>query len=100
MRQYVLELIALGVNTDVYHPVEHAFLITRGVIQLTHDCGQPFATVAKSSLIERDLDLLVPMAERWQVSAAVTITTLDAEFVRIFEPHAAVPLHCPRVLRV
>ncbi|ACQ98827.1 radical SAM domain protein [Burkholderia pseudomallei MSHR346] len=80
--RYVPEPIALGVNTDAYQPVERERRITRQVIQVMHDHGQPFAAITKSSLIERDLDLLAPMAERRQVMAAVTITTLDPELAR------------------
>lgn len=75
--RYVPEPIALGVNTDAYQPVERERRITRQVIQVMHDHGQPFAAITKSSLIERDLDLLAPMAERRQVMAAVTITTVS-----------------------
>ncbi|MDR8080828.1 radical SAM protein, partial [Burkholderia cenocepacia] len=88
-KRYVPEPIALGGNTDAYQPVERDLRITRSVIQVMHDRGLPFAAITKASLIERDLDLLAPMAERGQVMAAVTITTLDAELARTLEPRAA-----------
>src|SRR6202158_1832434 len=69
---YLPEPIALGVNTDAYQPVERELRITRRVIQVLHDHGHPFAAITKSSLIERDLDLLVPMAVRHQVMVAIT----------------------------
>lgn len=93
------EPIALGVNTDAYQPVERDLRITRSVIQVMHDRGLPFAAITKSSLIERDLDLLAPMAERGQVMAAVTITTLDAELARTLEPRAATPARRLRTIR-
>ncbi|ABM51374.1 PA0069 family radical SAM protein [Burkholderia pseudomallei] len=97
--RYVPEPIALGVNTDAYQPVERERRITRQVIQVMHDHGQPFAAITKSSLIERDLDLLAPMAERRQVMAAVTITTLDPELARALEPRAATPSRRLRTIR-
>ncbi|VWC02229.1 radical SAM protein [Burkholderia lata] len=98
-KRYVPEPIALGVNTDAYQPVERDLRITRSVIQVMHDRGLPFAAITKSSLIERDLDLLAPMAERGQVMAAVTITTLDADLARTLEPRAATPARRLRTIR-
>lgn len=97
--RYVPEPIALGVNTDAYQPVERELRITRQLIQVMRDHGQPFAAITKSSLIERDLDLLAPMAERRQVMAAVTITTLDPELARALEPRAATPARRLRTIR-
>ncbi|PRF20213.1 PA0069 family radical SAM protein [Burkholderia multivorans] len=98
-KSYVPEPIALGVNTDAYQPVERDLRITRSVIEVMHDRGLPFAAITKSSLIERDLDLLAPMAESGQVMAAVTITTLDADLARTLEPRAATPARRLRTIR-
>lgn len=98
-KTYVPEPIALGVNTDAYQPVERTLRLTRRVIEVLHDHGHPFAAITKSSLIERDIDLLAPMAERGQVMAAVTITTLDAEIARTLEPRAATPMRRLRTIR-
>lgn len=98
-RSYTPEPIALGVNTDAYQPVERELRLTRRVIEVLHDFGHPFAAITKSSLIERDIDLLAPMAERGQAMAAVTITTLDAEIARTLEPRAATPMRRLRTIR-
>ena len=96
---YEPEPIALGVNTDAYQPVERDLQLTRRVIQMLHDCGHPFAAITKSSLIERDIDLLAPMAERGQMMAAITVTTLDADIARTLEPRAATPSRRLRTIR-
>jgi DNA repair photolyase len=96
---YEPEPIALGVNTDAWQPVERDLRITRGVIEVLAEHGHPFAAITKSSLIERDLDLLVPMAQRNQFMAAITITTLDADIARTLEPRAASPLRRLRTIR-
>lgn len=98
-RGYSPEPIALGVNTDAYQPVERELKLTRRVIEILHDYGHPFAAITKSSLIERDIDLLAPMAARGQVMAAVTITTLDADVARTLEPRAATPARRLRTIR-
>ena len=98
-KNYTPEPIALGVNTDAYQPVERELRLTRRVIEILHDFGHPFAAITKSSLIERDIDLLAPMAARGQVMAAVTITTLDAQIARTLEPRAATPVRRLRTIR-
>ncbi|CAG4907333.1 PA0069 family radical SAM protein [Paraburkholderia saeva] len=98
-KSYVPEPIALGVNTDAWQPVERDRRLTRSVIQVLHDRGHPFAAITKSSLIERDLDLLAPMAVRGQVMAAITITTLDADIARTLEPRAATPARRLRTIK-
>jgi DNA repair photolyase len=96
---YEPEPIALGVNTDAYQPVERDLRLTRRVIEILHERGHPFAAITKSSLIERDIDLLAPMAQRGQVMAAITVTTLDADIARTLEPRAATPSRRLRTIR-
>lgn len=96
---YQCELIALGVNTDAYQPIERTQRITRGVLEVLHECHHPVALITKSSLIERDIDLLAPMAARRLAVAAITITTLDAEIARTLEPRAATPSRRLRTIR-
>ncbi|GLU32316.1 PA0069 family radical SAM protein [Trinickia caryophylli] len=98
-KRYVPEPIALGVNTDAYQPVERELRITRRVIELLHEHRHPFAAITKSSLIERDLDLLAPMAAEGRCMVAVTITTLDADIARTLEPRAAAPARRLRTIR-
>ena len=47
--------------------------------------------VTKSALVERDLDLLAPMAAKNLARVYVSITTLDRELARTLEPRAAAP---------
>ena len=96
---YEPEPIALGVNTDAWQPVERDMRITRRVVEVLAERQHPFAAITKSSLIERDLDLLAPMAARQQFMAAITITTLDADIARSLEPRAATPARRLRTIR-
>ncbi|CAB3804036.1 hypothetical protein LMG28614_05940 [Paraburkholderia ultramafica] len=98
-KSYVPEPIALGVNTDAWQPAERDLRLTRRVIEVLSERNQPFAAITKSSLIERDIDLLAPMAARGQFMAAITITTLDAEIARTLEPRAATPSRRLRTIR-
>ncbi|MBF6988836.1 PA0069 family radical SAM protein [Cupriavidus sp. IK-TO18] len=96
---YRCETIALGVNTDAYQPIEREQRITRGILEVLSEHDHPVALITKSSLIERDIDLLAPMAAKRLAVAAVTITTLDADIARTLEPRAATPSRRLRTIR-
>ena len=98
-KSYVPEPIALGVATDAWQPAERDWRLTRRVVEVLSERNHPFAAITKSSLIERDIDLLAPMAERGQFMAAITITTLDADIARTLEPRAATPSRRLRTIR-
>ena len=51
----------------------------------------PFGIVTKGSLVERDLDLLAPLAQQELTAVYVSVTTLDAELSRKLEPRCASP---------
>jgi len=96
---YVAETITVGINTDAYQPCERELQITRRILQVLDECRHPAALITKSSLIERDVDILAAMASRRQVIAAVTIATLDPALARKLEPRAATPTRRLRVIR-
>lgn len=98
-KNYVPESIAIGVNTDAYQPVERKLRITREVLEILHEARHPLAMITKSSLIERDIDLLSEMAAHRQAGVAITITTLDPALARILEPRAAAPERRLRTIR-
>ena len=88
---YQAAVIALGVITDAYQPIERELKLTRGVVETLTRTRHPFGLITKSSLIERDIDLLVPAAAEGVVAATISITTLDHSLSRILEPRAASP---------
>ena len=83
--------IALGANTDCYQPIERKYKITRSILEVLAECDHPVTIVTKSALIERDLDILGPMAAKNLVRVFVSIGTLDRELARKLEPRAASP---------
>ena len=96
---YVAESIALGVNTDAYQPCERQLGITRQVLEVLRECAHPVGLITKSSLIERDIDILAPMAKQKLALAAITLTTLDPAISRTLEPRAAAPARRLRTIR-
>jgi DNA repair photolyase len=90
-RSYEPALLNLGSATDAYQPIERKLGITRSLIELLAECRHPFSLVTKSSGVERDLDLIAPMAADHLVAVYVSVTSLDANLARIMEPRAASP---------
>lgn len=88
---YRCEPLTIGVNTDAYQPIEKEHRITRSILEVAHETSHPVALITKSALIERDLDLLVPMARMKLVSVTFSITTLDAGISRHMEPRTSAP---------
>lgn len=89
--KYQCKPIALGMNTDGYQPIEREYQLTRQIIQVLSEANHPFSLVTKSSLVERDIDLIAPMAAKRLASIYVSITTLDRQVARRLEPRAAAP---------
>ncbi len=98
-RRYEPRMLAVGSATDCYQPVERELRLTRSVIELLHETSHPMSLVTKSSGVERDIDLLAPMAARGLAAVFVTITTLDAQLTRRLEPRAAAPHRRLRTIR-
>jgi DNA repair photolyase len=88
---YRADIVNLGSATDAYQPVERDLRITRALIEVLAACRHPLVIVTKSSLVERDLDLLAPLAALQLVAVCVSVTTLDHALSRSLEPRAAAP---------
>jgi DNA repair photolyase len=83
--------IALGANTDPYQPAERELRVTRSILEVLAECEHPFTIVTKNALVERDIDLVAPMAAKHMAHAYVSVTNLDADLARKLEPRASAP---------
>ncbi len=88
---YRCQVLALGTNTDPYQPIERRYRIMRGILELLAASDHPVCITTKSSLVERDIDLLAPMAKRCLASVSISVTTLDHQLARRLEPRATAP---------
>ena len=88
---YRCESITLGANTDPYQPIEREWRVTRQILEVLAACEHPVAIITKNALVERDLDLLAPMAQKNLAQVFVSVTTLDHEIARRMEPRASAP---------
>jgi DNA repair photolyase len=95
---YQAKMLNLGSVTDAYQPAERRLRITRAVVEVLAEHQHAFSVITKSALVERDLDLIAPMARERLAAVYVSITTLDPELARVLEPRAAAPLRRLRTI--
>jgi DNA repair photolyase len=88
---YRCQTISIGANTDPYQPAERDWKVTRSILEVASECSQPVGIVTKNALVERDLDLLAPMARRGLAAVFISVTTLDLDIARRMEPRASAP---------
>src|SRR5215831_16103529 len=71
---YRCDPIALGTNTDPYQPIEREWRVTRAVLEVLAEHEHPFTIVTKSALVERDIDIIAPMAAKRMARVYLSIT--------------------------
>jgi DNA repair photolyase len=93
------ERVALGTATDPYQPCEGRYRVTRGCLEALRDGATPVSIVTKSTLVLRDRDVLVELAQLPGTRVNFTITTLDATLSRLVEPGTPPPAKRLKVMR-
>ncbi len=63
----------------------------RQILEVLARFNHPVGIVTKSALVQRDIDILAPMAAKGLAKVAISITTLDPKVARGMEPRAASP---------
>ncbi len=89
--KYQCKPIVLGANTDPYQPAESKLNVTRDILSVLLDYKHPVTIITKSSLIERDIDILSELAKLRLIHVAVSLTTLDIDIKRSLEPRTSSP---------
>jgi DNA repair photolyase len=82
------ERVVFSGVTDCYQPLEAAWRLTRGCVEVCLAFRNPVAIVTKSLLIRRDAELLAQLAREAEASVAVSIPFLDEAVARLIEPGA------------
>jgi len=98
-RSYVPQVIAIGTSTDPYQPIERDRRIMRGLLHVLSEHAHPVSITTKGTLIERDIDLLAPMAARGLVQVGFSVTTLDPVIARAMEPRVPAPARRLQTIR-
>lgn len=97
---YVVSPINIGSNTDPYQPIEKKWRLTRAALQVLAECHHPCTIVTKNALVERDLDLLVPMSRQNLVQVFVSVNSLDNHLAAKLEPRASAPHRRVKTIRI
>ena len=96
---YRCEPIVIGANTDAYQPMENKLGVTRRLLTTFEQYRHPVAIITKSSLIERDIDILSRLAKDNLALVHISICTLHGELSRKMEPRASSPKRRLEVIR-
>lgn len=98
-RTWRRELVAIGAATDPYQPAEGRYRLTRGCIEALGEARTPISIITRGPLVVRDIDVLVEVSRRAEVSVHVSVATLDSELARRLEPGVAPPQRRLDVIR-
>ena len=85
------EHVALGTNTDPYQWVEGRYKLMRGIWAALRDAANPCSILTKSPLLLRDIDLLKEIRRVADVTACLSVPTLEERAWRATEPHTPHP---------
>jgi DNA repair photolyase len=85
------EHVALGTNTDPYQWVEGRYRLMPDIWEALGDSRTPCSILTKSPLLLRDLDVMLRVRERADLTANLSIPTLDERTWRRTEPRTPNP---------
>jgi len=85
------EHVAMGTNTDPYQWVEGRYKLMRGIWEAFRDFANPCSVLTKSPLLLRDVDLMRQIAEVTDITANLSVPTIDEKAWRASEPHTPNP---------
>ena len=82
-------VVGTGAMSDPYNPFEKKLELTRHALELCDAFEFGAAVATKSTLLERDIDILQSIAEHSPVLLKVTVTTADDNLAKKLEPHVS-----------
>ena len=85
------DVIVFSGNTDCYQPIEAHYELTRRCLEVCAEFKNPVSIITKSSLVERDLDVLSELAATSWLCVTMSIPFADADTARAIEPFAPTP---------
>ncbi|MBA3319321.1 MAG: radical SAM protein [Gemmatimonadales bacterium] len=84
--------LVIGTATDPYQPAERRYRLTRSILEvLGRFRGLRIGIISKSPLVTRDIDLLLALGARHEVTVNVSLSTLDSRIARRLELRSPVP---------
>lgn len=87
-RSYMLLGGGIG---DSYGPMEKKYRLARKTLQLLERLRWPVHIITKSTLVERDLDLLLRIQDCSRALVSFSFSSMDPELCACYEPHVPSP---------
>ncbi|MFW6122426.1 MAG: radical SAM protein [Petrotogales bacterium] len=83
-------MIGGGVG-DSYQPIEKKYQLTRKTLHLIHEYNFPAHILTKSTLVERDIDIIKKIHKRNRAIVSFSFSSADDKISAIFEPGVPPP---------
>jgi DNA repair photolyase len=80
-----------GGVSDSYQPIEKKYELTRRALEVVHEYNFPVHMLTKSTLIERDVDILKKINERSRAIVSFSLSSVDDGISAFFEPGVPPP---------
>ena len=80
-----------GGVSDSYQPIEKKYELTRRALEVVHEYNFPVHMLTKSTLIERDIDILRKINDRSRAIVSFSFSSVDDGISAIFEPGVPPP---------
>lgn len=85
------DLIVFSGNTDCYQPLESHFGLTKRCLEICLDYQNPAFIITKSTLVERDAELISELHKISHCPVVVSIPFMNKEHARAIEPYVPSP---------
>ncbi len=89
LKHYFVGMVG-GVG-DSYQPLEEKYKLTRQALELFYENNFPVHILTKSTLIERDIDIIKKINEQNRAIVSFSFSSADDEISAIFEPGVPAP---------
>lgn len=90
-RSWAGDSITFSGNTDCYQPLEAELGLTLRCLEVCARYRNPVRIITKSTLIERDVELLQRLHREASVSVSISVTFWDNDVARAIEPYVPTP---------
>ena len=85
---------------DSYQPIEEKYQLTRKALKLLYGYNLPVHMLTKSTLIQRDIDILKRINEKNRAIVSFSFSSVDDDISAIFEPGVPSPTERLKTLAV
>ncbi len=96
---YEPKIVTMSGVTDCYQPVERRLQLTRRVLEVLADFGNPVWIITKNALVTRDIDVLKRLAATQACGVTLSLTSLDPDLCGKMEPRTSRPEARLRAIR-